>query len=258
MKIISVSNQKGGVGKSTATINIASVLSKMGLRVLVIDMDEQCNTTTFYCGAQDLYDDNIYTVLTEGKAVDHCLYEVQPNLYIVPGSTSMKFFDSEDEGILRRALDTPFLRSNVDIVLIDNPPAINNKTFNSFAASTHVLIVTEAEDFSIRGLQQLEDNIRDIKASSNNNLAIVGIVMNKIDKRRKLNRQYQAYIKKQYDGLVFENTISNYSEIPRSIYEGKPIADCYPKSKSCVQFDNVSLELAQRLGCEAKYGNARP
>lgn len=258
MKVISISNQKGGVGKSTLTINIASALSKMGLRVLVIDMDEQCNTTIFYCGAQDLYTDNIYAVLTEEKTIDECLYEVQPYLYVVPGSTKMKFFDSEDEGILKRALDTPFLHNTVDVVLIDNPPAINNKTFNSFVASTHVMIVTEAEDFSIRGLQQLEDNIRDIKVSSNNSLEIVGIVMNKIDKRRKLNRQYQAYIKTHYNDLVFKNSISNYSEIPRSIYDGKPISDCYPKSKSCVQFDNVSMELAQRLGCEVKYGNARP
>jgi chromosome partitioning protein len=197
-------------------------------------------------------------VLTEGKAVDDCIYEIQPNLYFVPGSTDMKFFDSEDEGILKRALDTPFLNNTIDIVLIDNPPAINNKTFNSFVASTHVLIVTEAEDFSVSGLQQLEDNIRDIKASNNNSLEIVGIVINKVDKRRKLNRQYQAYIKTHYNGLVFESSISNYSEIPRSIYEGKPVSDCYPKSKSCVQFDNVSNELTKRLGCEVKYGNARP
>lgn len=257
MKIVSVSNQKGGVGKSTVTINIASALSKMGLRVLVIDMDEQCNTTTFFCGAQDLYADNINAVLTEGKPVDDCLYEVQPNLYVVPGCTSIKFFDSEDEGILKRALNTPFLHNAVDIVLIDNPPAINNKTFNSLRASTHVLIVTEAESFSVSGLQQLEDNIQSIKKSENNNLEIVGIVINKIDKRRKLNRRFQADIKSHYNDLVFENFISNYSEIPRSIYEGKPISDSYPKSKSCVQFDNVSLELAQRLGCEVKYGNAR-
>jgi flagellar biosynthesis protein FlhG len=115
-----------------------------------------------------LYDDNIYAVLTGGNAIDDCIYEVQPNLYVIPGSTNMKFFDSEDEGILKRALDTPFLNNTMDVVLIDNPPAINNKTLNSFVASTHVLIVTEAEDFSVRGLKQLEYNISDIKASNNN------------------------------------------------------------------------------------------
>ena len=260
MQTISISNKKGGVGKTVLTVNLAYEFSELGYRVLVLDMDEQCNTTTFYFGEQPEQEDNIYNLLENpNKNISDCIFEVNDKLFIISGSPKMKYFNSEDEVLLKNLLKDDTFKDMFDIILIDNPPAFNNKTLNSFVASNHVVVVAEADSFSLNGLKQLEENINEIKRLKNEELNILGIVLNKVDKRRKINREYQCIIKNYYGDLMIKTPVNNYAEIPRSVAKGVAVSEAFPKSKSSVQFNFVAKELIDRLGIEVKpNGDGRP
>ena len=245
MKIISIANQKGGVGKSTVTINLAYELANKGLNILILDMDQQANTSEFFNLSQTDY--NIYQVLKGRKRLLDCIIQVKPNISIVPGSRQMQYFNNENSSLLKKALKRANISDTYDIVLIDNPPAISNVTLNSFVVSDGVLIVTEPEAFSISGLSLLNQNINSINSTYRQPLTIVGILVNKVDSRRSVCVDNIDLIKKQYGNLMLNTPLNNYFEVTRSIQEKQFISELFPDSKSSNQFKDVADELLLRI-----------
>jgi len=185
MKIISIANCKGGVGKTVISGNIAYELSRMGYLVLMVDIDSQCDLSKIY--RPDGYEGNdIFHLLRQQCRVDDACVEVSDNLYLIPGSRDIVHFDfSGTEGILLHYLKQEYLKY-VDFVIIDHPPALSESALAGFVASDEVVIVSDAEEFSVANLGQLLDDLAHIKEAMKCNLHILGILVNKIDRRRKL------------------------------------------------------------------------
>jgi len=185
MKIISIANRKGGVGKTVISGNIAYELSRMGYLVLMVDIDSQCDLSKIY--RPDGYGGNdIFHLLRQQCRVDDACVEVSDNLYLIPGSRDIVHFDfSGTEGILLHYLKQEYLKY-VDFVIIDHPPALSESALAGFVASDEVVIVSDAEEFSVANLGQLLDDLAHIKEAMKCNLHILGILVNKIDRRRKL------------------------------------------------------------------------
>lgn len=257
MYIISISNQKGGVGKTTLTVNLASEFARKGWRVLVVDMDEQCNATNFYQDTEGNSIHTIYSVLTDQAIAQQCIQHVDKSLDLIPGSPDIKFFDSEDETLLKRAIQTSYFQNRYDIVFIDNPPAINNKTLNSYTASTHVLLVTEAGEFSVDGLRRFNRDIQNIQTLSNPNLSVVGILINKVHGRRKLDQSYICNIRYAYPDLTFHQCLNDYSEIQRATSASETVCDGFPGSKAATQIRAITEELMIRLNRSKANGNEK-
>jgi chromosome partitioning protein len=246
MRTVSIANQKGGVGKTSVTVNLAAELARLGQRVLVVDMDAQCNATSTLCGESRQTGD-IYRVLNDWVSVSESIKEVSGNLWILPGSQNMQLFDSQDEGKLKRALAG--VRENFDLCIIDNPPALDNKTVNSFVASDFVLIVTEPDTYSQNGIKSLLCSIREVRraAGGKRNGSAFGVVVNKANNRRGLNRSFQSVDRARYGCSIFETAIGDYTQVPLAAHAGKPLCEAYPKCRVRTQFRSVAKELLQRL-----------
>lgn len=238
------------------TVHLASEFAQKGWRVLVIDMDEQCNTTNFYHGNRRGFKGNISMMLEEGVSTPYCIEKLSATLHLIPGSPDIKYFDNEDETILKRALEIPYVQNRYDIVFIDNPPAFNNKTLNSFTASTHALIVSETSEFSISGLSQCTTDIQSVRDSSNPNLEVIGIAINKVHGRRKLDKHYLKTIRNAYPNLVFTNCLHDYAEIERAILAGKTVCKAHPSSNAAIQIRAIAKELMEKLK-RSTYGHAK-
>lgn len=169
MRIISISNAKGGVGKTTLTVNLAYELQRLGYVVLLIDLDDQCDLTKIYRPSGNNTPD-ILCVLNGQNHIADAYVEAVPNLYLIPGSRNLAHFKfTQNEQYLRQLLMDDVFKE-VDFILIDHPPTLNDATLAGYIASDEVLIVTDPEAFSVQNLDQLLDNLQGIKARMNPNL----------------------------------------------------------------------------------------
>jgi chromosome partitioning protein len=254
MIVISIANRKGGVGKTFVASHIAYELASSGYKVLLVDMDNQCDLTRSFIKESKHFKDNIYTLLEQKSKLENAIKNIQKNLDIIPGSKKMEFFDNEDENILNKILNNKIL-NKTDFVIIDNPPAINNITLNSFVASNFILGVTEAEKPSVKGLKRLVSNTDMVKTKYNQKLKIIGIILNKIHYRRKLSNIYQEKINKTYKHKVFNGFISNLADVPKSIEKRMTVKQAFPTSKIAEQVRAITNELIEKVKGEQENGH---
>jgi len=257
LRVLSLANQKGGVGKTTVCFNLATALVRLGHKVLLIDNDPQANLTT-YTGINvepsTLTLDQVY-LSRDRRAVSFSeLSEVQENLYLIPSDSALAGVEyylvsrSQRESVLNNALAT--VKSEFDFVLIDNPPSLNLLTLNGLMASEGVLVPLQAEFFSLEGLSQLQTTIQDLK-KWNESLAIVGIVRNVFDSRRRLNQDVSDLLKKQFGDLLFETKIHDSVKVAESAGFGKSIFQYAPSSKSSKEFLDLAKELEAKLSASS-------
>lgn len=218
-KIISIVNHKGGVGKTTVTENFAVELAKRGNRVLLVDLDSQGNLSKA-CGIKNAQYTigNMLESAMEEKEIDAGLYAcrtgIHQNIDIIPCSigfanTKLKLnLFVARERVLKCALQEVLAQREYDFVLIDNAPSIDVDFQNSLVASDELLIVTEAEEFSVDGMMSLIAEYKKIKKYYNAGLKLAGVVINKVDARTTISKEMVSYIKKVFnDFYVFENVI---------------------------------------------------
>jgi len=208
-RIIAIVNQKGGVGKTTTSINLAAALAAKDMRVLLIDMDPQGNASTGLGIPRAAREKTIYNVLTEDLAVDDALIATGiENLFVLPSHVDLSAAEMEigqTEGrtrILRDAITAS--QSKFDYVMIDCPPSLNLLTINALSAARSVIVPLQCEFFALEGLSQLLQTVEMAKSSINPALAIDGVMLTMYDRRNRLSAQVAEDVRKHLGRAVFE------------------------------------------------------
>ena len=214
-KIYSIINQKGGVGKTTTTINLGTAMAACDAKVLLVDMDPQGNLSTGLGVSPSKREFGTYDLLTSTKSISECAIETDiPNLHLVTANESLLGVEIELSTFDDRALR---LRKSVqdidkyDFILLDCPPALNIITLNALAASDGALVPLQAEFYALEGLSQLLKTIKDISSTINTKLELSGVVLTMFDKRNNLSLQVEEDVRNYLDKDVF------LTKIPRNI-----------------------------------------
>ena len=247
-KIISFANHKGGVGKTTTTASVGSILSSLGFKVLLIDLDAQANLTVSLLKEEP--DDSIYYALT-GKEDVLPVVSVTDNLSIVPSSLELASAEIELTAALSRerilaGLLEP-LKDQYDFILIDCPPSLGLLTLNAFTASTEIVIPLVAEVLPFKGLTMINRFTQQVKTRLNPSAHIFGILLTRWENTN-LSRQIEQGLRNELGDTVFSTKIRKNITIAEAPLESKNITAYAPKSNGAVDYRAFTYELLAKLG----------
>ena len=226
-RIFAIANQKGGVGKTTTAINLATALAACGKRLLLVDIDPQGNATTGLGVARDSIEHNSYDVLVDGAPMASAIMATQvPQLWIVPGGVDLAGAELElaaaanREFRLRDALAA--VAGRFDFVLIDCPPSLNLLTVNALSAASAVLVPLQCEYYALEGLSQLIKTVDLVKRNLNSELEIQGVVLTMYDRRNNLCDMVAADVRQHFGAKVYETMIPRNIRLSEAPSHGKP------------------------------------
>jgi chromosome partitioning protein len=244
MRIISVVNQKGGTGKTTTILNLASCLANFGCKILLIDLDPQANTTSGL--GVNIPQKTIYDVLVGGDSVFESLLKIKDNFYLIPSAESLAGANielvGENDREFRLAKVLDHLPFDYDFVFIDTPPSLGLLTVNSLVASRFALIPVQAEYYALEGLGQLLKTIDLIKENLNPNLEIFGVVVTMYDERAKLSREILYELYKNFPARIFRTVIPRSIKLAEAPSFGKTIFEYAPNSKGAKAYQRLAIE----------------
>lgn len=245
-KIISVANQKGGVGKTTTTVNLGTILAKRGKKVLLIDADPQGNATSGL-GVEKEVEFSIYDVLVNETEIKDTIQDtIIKNLKVCPSNINLAGAEVElvsmmsREQRLKEKLDE--IKNKFDYVLIDCPPSLGLITLNSFTASDSVLIPVQCEYYALEGLGQLLNTINLVKKHLNKNIQIEGALLTMYDIRTNLSNQVVKEVKKYFDDKVYKTVIPRNVRLSEAPSYGMPITEYDPRSKGAKSYIKFAKE----------------
>ena len=245
-KIISVANQKGGVGKTTTTVNLSTLLAKKGKKVLLIDTDPQGNATSGLGVTKEL-ELSVYDVLVgDTTFIDTVEKTSIKNLSICPSNISLAGAEVQlvsmmsREQRLKEKLDV--IKDEFDYILIDCPPSLGLITLNSFTASNSVLIPVQCEYFALEGLGQLINTINLVKKHLNKEIQIEGALLTMYDARTNLSNQVVKEVKKYFEDKVYKTVIPRNVRLSEAPSYGMPITEYDPRSKGAKSYMKFAKE----------------
>ena len=252
--IISVANQKGGVGKTTTAINLAAALAQKGLRTLLIDLDPQGNSTMSFVDRKDV-EKSMYEVLTDPNVsfFDIVKQTSVPKLTVAPARISLAKVESkllgELDGHFRLKDKLQVVRESgeYDAILIDTPPTLGMITVNALVASTHILIPIQSSYFALEGTDDLLETIEKIKNRPNPNLQILGVVITLHDRRTTLGKDIQSQIDQVFKEKVFKTTISKSIRLEESPAYRESIFTFAPRSSGALEYYSLTEEILSRV-----------
>lgn len=245
-KIIAVTNQKGGVGKTTTAINLAAALRDRGFRVLLIDLDPQGNASTGL--AVEEREINAYDLLLDDTALADVVQQTESGIAIVPATRDLASVDMQLSSAQSR---TGFLRKKLrntgfDYIIIDCPPGLGLLTLNAMVAAHSVLVPLQAEFLALEGLSQLLLTVREVRQSANPGLKIEGIVMTMVDGRNKLSEQVEADARATLGDVVLKTVIPRNVRLSEAPSFGKPIFDYDANSRGGQAYRALAEEIIER------------
>lgn len=251
--VIAVTNQKGGVGKTTSAVNIAYYLAKAGKKTLLIDFDPQGNATSgLGIDKQSLDTGTMTDVMLEQKVLQEIVIETkQKNLFVAPATPYLANTEAELAQAqrrftrLRNAIGTT--NDTYDYVLIDSPPSLSLLTVNGLIAAKYVLLPVQAEFYALEGLGQLLETMKLIRKNMNPTLDLVGVLPTMVDGRTTLSGQVHEEIKKHFPGKVFKTVIPRNIRLAEAPSHGVPIGAYDRFSKGARAYKAVTKEVLDRV-----------
>ena len=245
-KIIAITNQKGGVGKTTSCINLTCALAQMGKRVLLCDVDPQGNATTGMGIDKNTVSPSIYDLLINGVAADSAIVktnygDVLPTNRTLAGAGVELVGIAHREYKLRQALAP--LRKQYDFIFIDCPPSLEMLTLNALCAAERILIPIQCEYFALEGVGDLVSTLRAIKRGLNPDLDVEGVLLTMYDGRTNLSLQVAAEVKKYFAGQVYKTLIPRTIRLSEAPSHGKPALIYDPANKGSAAYRELAREL---------------
>ena len=252
--VIAVANQKGGVGKTTTTINVAASLANQGQRVLLVDLDPQANATSGI-GIEKLEGGSVYESLVgDALLTDKIISTPYQNLSVIPGEVNLCGAEIELPRVedclhrLQRALHSVKMANVYDIILIDCPPSLGSLTLNAFVAADSLLVPIQCEYYALEGISMVQRLIAQVRESGDNlELNIVGIVMTMYDGRTRLSQQVLDEVRVHFSDVIFETTIPRATRLAEAPSHGQPALVYDPDGLATAAYDVLANELMQRL-----------
>ena len=257
-KVISLINQKGGVGKTTTSINLAASLALLNKKVLLIDLDPQCNATTGIGLNKGNIEKSIYNVLNGSSTINEAIIKTKyKNLYVLPANINLAGIDIELEQeyaniniprpeILKSHVNQ--IKNEYDFIIIDCPPALGIITTNALTASDSVIIPVQCEYFALEGITQLLKAIMYTQSNLNPNLSIEGVLLTMLDARTNLGLEVVEEIRSYFKDKVYNTIIPRLIRLTEAPSHGKPIVAYDPKSRGSEAYLNLAKEVIQGNG----------
>lgn len=250
--VISIANQKGGVGKTTTSINLSAALALAGKKVLLIDLDPQGNSSITFL-PQQIIERSVYDLLTESNVeAEEVIYKTNvPGLDIIPARINLAKFESKVLG----EFDAPFrlkdrldaILKDYDYVIIDTPPTLGLITVNALVASNFLIIPIQPSYFALEGTDDLLETVDKIKSRPNPNLSILGVVITLMDKRTTLSKDINEQIKQVFGAKVFDTVISKSVRLEESPAYKETIFTFAPHSSGAIEYDKLCQEVIRRV-----------
>ena len=256
-KVMAISNQKGGVGKTTTSINLASGLAHVGKKVLLIDFDSQGNATQGLGANQNNSQATIYSVLMEGVPIQQAIVpKVNPRIDIVPANINLAGADLDmdkmeygKEELLKKAIAP--IRDQYDYIIIDCPPSLGLLNTNALTAADSILIPVQCEYYALEGVTQLLITIRLVQRTSNRNLKIEGILLTMFDIRTRLSVDVSQDVRQTFGKLVYQNSIPRNVKLSEAPSRCVSIFEYDPKSTGAKAYAGLTEEVLKRNSKEA-------
>lgn len=250
-KIIAVSNQKGGVGKSTTVVNLAAALGGKGKKVLVVDSDIQGNATTSFGIKKRNIQNTTYEILIGEARIADCIVKTAfKNVSIVPAAQKLAGAEIElnnlDNKLLRLKMQLLTVKPNYDYILIDTPPSLGLLTLNALATADSVIIPIQCEFLSLEGLVQINDTIKRMRQSYNPSLEIEGILYTMYVGRYNVTAQVAQEVEKYFPNKVFKTVVPRNISLSEAPSHGKPIMYYDVRSKGAESYMALCKELLSR------------
>ncbi|AFB31077.1 MULTISPECIES: ParA family protein [spotted fever group] len=253
MKVIAIVNQKGGVAKTTTTVNLATAFAAVNKKILVIDLDPQGNSSTGFGISQQQRKNTIYQVLTNLIELKDAIISTDiPNLEIITSNTNLSAAEldltklKDREYILMKLLEE--IKILYDYIIIDCPPSLNLLTVNALVASDEVLIPMQCDFYSLEGLSHLLKTIEIVEKKLNPRIKIAGILFTMYDKRNRLTEQVEDDVRKCLGALVFKTVIPRNIKLSEAPSYGKPAIIYDYKCSGAVAYIELTKEILERYG----------
>ncbi|MBP3806657.1 MAG: ParA family protein [Oribacterium sp.] len=250
-RIIAITNQKGGVGKTTTAINLAASLAEANQKILLLDFDPQGNATSGFGIEIDDAENTIYNVLTEECSMDEAiLVDVIDNLDLIPSDMNLaaadiEFVSQEDKNLILKNLLTPYI-NKYDYIIIDCPPSLGTITVNALTAANSVIIPIQCEYYALEGLNQVLNTIGIVQQGLNTDLVVEGIVFTMYDGRNKLSQQVVETVRENYNGNIYETLIPRNVRLAEAPSHGLPITLYESSSTGADSYRKLAAEVMSK------------
>jgi len=250
--IITIANQKGGVGKTTTAINLAAAIANRGKRTLLIDLDPQSNSTIAFYNSGEIAA-SMFDVLGDHRAEMAAVIKPtkHPTLFLGPGRLAL----AKLEQILAGQFDAPYklkdaltpILKDYDYIILDTPPSLGILTVNALVASTHLLVPIQAAYFAIEGTDDLLETYERIRARPNPALKVLGVVITLFDRRTNISKDTHGQIKSVFGEVLFKTKISKNVRLEESPAYKETIFTFAPKSPGAIEYKKLAGEVIQRV-----------